>query len=204
MAQKGHHVTNYADDFIIIGKLHQCQAAYQYLCKLLQELGFSIAQKKLQAPTTEAVCLGIAIDNKNSKLSIPIEKLKNIKEICLSWASAHYCSKRQLKSLLGSLLYVSKCVKYSRFFLNRMLQVLPDHTATNSIKLDKNFHRDLKWFNTFLTDYNGVSFFKRHTFHKKVYLDASLTGMGAVCDNEIYATPLHLKLHILILPFWKC
>ena len=45
----------------------------------------------------------------------------------LSWETAHTCTKRQLQSLLGSLLYITKCVRYSRFFLNRMLGVLREH-----------------------------------------------------------------------------
>ena len=51
-------------------------------------------------------------------------KLAEIVEMCKSWLSKTYCSKRQLQSLLGSLLYISKCVKPAHFFLNRMLALL--------------------------------------------------------------------------------
>ena len=63
-----------------------------------------------------------------------------------------------------------------------MLKVLRDHKN----KLNNGFHRDLTWFVKFLHVFNGSSFFKKKKFHKYVDLDACLSGMGAVCGNEVY------------------
>ena len=42
-----------------------------------------------------------------------------------TWANRKYsCTRRQLQSLLGHLIYIHKCVKPSRFFVNRMLDLL--------------------------------------------------------------------------------
>ena len=57
-------------------------------------------------------------------MSIPPAKLNEIIDICSKWTSKKYCTKRQLQSLLDNLLYISKCVKASRFYLNRLLDVL--------------------------------------------------------------------------------
>ena len=67
-----------------------------------------------------------------------------------------------------------------------MLQVLRDHKNSKHIKLSVEFHRDLNWFIKFLDIFNGKSFFKKRKYHHLVDLDACLTGMGAVCNTEIY------------------
>ena len=60
---------------------------------------------------------------------------------------------------LSSLLYITKCVRSSRMFLNCMLQLLRDNTDNNTILLTQEFHKDLHWFNVFLLSYNGVTMY---------------------------------------------
>ena len=91
-------------------------------------------------------------------MSIPPEKLTNISQICREWQHKKFCSKRDLQSLLGSLLYVSKCVKHSRMFLSRMLNTLRDHHSRDMITLNDEFQKDIHWFNVFLHSFNGVTF----------------------------------------------
>ena len=51
------------------------------------------------------------------------------------------------------------------------------------------FKQDLKWFNTFLPIYNGVTFFK-HVPSKLVHLDACSKGLRAIYDHQVYAMRL--------------
>ena len=95
-----------------------------------------------------------------------------------------HCNKHDLQSLLGRLLYVTKCVKASRPFLNRMLELLRQADKQNKIVLTQDFHRDLNWFGQFLTKFNGVAFSSHELVHCHIELDASLQGLGAVCDNK--------------------
>ena len=143
------HLFNYIDDLIYTGLPSNINHSFQFLLQLLQELGLDISHKKLVSPSTSVVCLGIHMDTVNRTLSIPHEKLAEIVNICQSWVSKTYCGKRQLQSLLGSLLYISKCVKPARFFLNRMLALLRDNHSVNKILLNQPFFQDLSWFNTF-------------------------------------------------------
>ena len=124
MKNKGYDVINYIDDVIGFGTVTTATPSYNALFQLLQELGFGISTKKLVKPCTKATCLGVEIDTENFTVSVPEEKLRNIKKICEYWQNKITCSKKELQSLLGSLLYISKCVKSSRFFLNRMLDTL--------------------------------------------------------------------------------
>ena len=78
MAEAGYSLTNYIDDLLGNATVSQAEPAFQKLKKLLQELGLTISQSKLVAPTTKYVCLGIEVDTVNSTLSIPQQKLTEI------------------------------------------------------------------------------------------------------------------------------
>ena len=56
--------------------------------------------------------------------------------------------------------------------------------------------RDLNWFTKFLTTFNGVAFFSHDPIYSHIELDASLQGLGAVCDNEVYSIPIALGVRL--------
>ena len=123
-------------------------------------------------------------------LSIPHEKLLEIKQLYDQWASKKNCTKNQFQSLLGSLLYITRCIRPARNFLNRMLHILRDHVHSNFIMLPHQFFRDLNWFRVFLHQFNGVTFYDKKLIHHEVNLDASLSGLGTCFGNMVYALPL--------------
>ena len=117
MAEHGYPLLfNYIDDLIYTGLPSQMDASFNFLKNLLVELGLEISPKKLVPPSTSVTCLGILINSIQKTISIPPEKLAEINQLCIQWSTKIYYGKRDLQSLLGSLLYVSKCVKHSRFF----------------------------------------------------------------------------------------
>ena len=187
----GHNaLLNYIDDLIYIGLPSKIHESYTFLLSLLQDLGLQVSQKKLIPPSTEVVCLGILINTVNKTISIPPEKLQEIKNMCEKWKYKKSCSRTQLQSLLGSLLYITKCVRPARSFLNRMLQVLRENAHGFNFSLSSIFHQDLNWFLTFLQQYNGVTYFDHKTVDFEVHLDASLSGFGANFGPMVYALPL--------------
>ena len=210
---------NHIDDLIYTGLPDQIYDSYHTLLCLLRELGLEISVSKLIEPTTVAVCLGIEINTVNRTLRIPNDKLKDIQQICLDYVTKQKVTKSQYQSLLGSLLYITKCVKPARFFLNRMLTLLRENTHANYIKLNSEFHRDLNWFNTFLLQYNGITFYDNVPTQATVFLDASLQGLGGVFHDMIYTLPLprgfksysivHLEILNIVValkiwaPIWK-
>ena len=54
---------------------------------ILAELGLPINSKKLEPRSHSVTCLGIQINAKDGIISIPDEKVKNIKELCNYWSS---------------------------------------------------------------------------------------------------------------------
>ena len=118
--------------------------------------------------------------------SIPMEKLSDIKILCNKWQGKHKASRKQFQSLLGKLLYITKCVRYSRIFMGRMLSTFRRQHDKHTIELDSEFHKDLAWFNTFLTGFNGAVFLQRHAQYD-IFVDASFMGVGAFFENKVYA-----------------
>ena len=124
MSQRGFSVTNYVDDIIGHSLVRKSHDSYQNLRILLTELGFDISEKKVVKLATKVTCLGVDIDTEKFTVSMPPDKVAEILLECRSWAHKQHFTKRQLQSLLGKLLYITKCVRLSRPFLNRMLDLL--------------------------------------------------------------------------------
>ena len=191
MAEHGYPLLfNYIDDLIYTGLPSQMDASFNFLKNLLVKLGLDISPKKLVPPSTSVTCLGILINSIQKTISIPPEKLAEITQLCIQWSTKTYCGKRDLQSLLGSLLYVSKCVKHSRFFLNRMLKLLRDNHDKTKILITPEFQKHLAWFNSFLSHYNGVTYYEQTNCQFEVHLDACLTGLGGSYESMVYALPI--------------
>ena len=124
MHQRGFCVIDYIDDYVGFGVPSVARASFASLFALMKDLGLNVSEKKLVPPSTQVVCLGILIDTEKGTVSIPPEKLHQVTDMVNEWLAKETCTKRQLQSLLGLLLYVHKCVKPARAFLNRMLALL--------------------------------------------------------------------------------
>ena len=62
------------------------------------------------------------------------------------------------------------------------------------IHLTEEFHSDITWFITFLPSFNGITFIEKIniTEDRILHVDASLTGLGGIWGEEVYATPVSL------------
>ena len=142
MRHAGHGVVNYVDNYVGFGIPSDAKCSYDHLYDLLDRLGLTISQRKLVPPSTSAVCLGVEINTEKGSISIPEKKRRQIGDTVSEWKNRKYCTKRQLKSLLGHLLYIHKCARPARYFLNRMLYILREYHGQNRIHLNREFHRD--------------------------------------------------------------
>ena len=104
--------------------------------------------------------------------------MSDIRKMCTDWSNKRVVSKNKLQSLLGSLLYITKCVRSSRSFLNRMLHLLRVNFDSSTNVLTSDFSKDFHWFQTFLQVYNGVTIYHVPPVFEDIHLDASLTGLG--------------------------
>ena len=172
----------------------QTDEAFQALKEILINIGLPLNHRKVFPPCMKLDIMGICVDVKSRTFSIAPEKMGKIVRECISMFLRDTFTKRELQSLLGKLLYVSCCVSQSRRFLNRMLATLRDNHASRIIFPDENFQRDLLWFIQFLVPFNGVVTYRHSPVRYHVYVDATLTGLGAVWGTRVYAAGIPLAL----------
>ena len=115
--------------------------------------------------------------------------------MCYAWCHKSHCTKRQLQSLLGSLLYVSKFVQRSRFFLNHLLDILCYMEDRCQVPLTMEAKREIYWFIQFLPRLNGsmVTFFDCRPINVVIELDTGLQGLEAMWRAQVYS---------LMIPLW--
>ena len=186
MHQKGFTMIDYIDDYVGMGVPSVAWESFHALLDLMTQLGLTVSDKKLVHPVTQVTCLGILIDTIKGTILIPPDKLRDVTAVVRHWMAKDFATKRQLQSILGLLLYVHKCVKPARVFLNRMLDLLRSGHGQQKIRLTPDFKRDLGWFAKFLHTYNGVSLYDHRNIDVTLELDACLTGFGGCSGDCIY------------------
>ena len=182
----------YIDDCIIISPKLSAQCHFDTLASILAQLGLPSNQDKQTAPCRALTCLGIKIDLDQNTLSIGPDKLASIYAECKSVVDRRHLTKRAFQSLLGKLLYLHKCVSPARTFINRMLALFRSASNKRHIHLNSEFYKDLAWFLAFLPQFNGITYINKPNllYNHTLHVDASLTGMEGVWNNQVYATPI--------------
>ena len=191
MSKEGVNLRCYIDDYIAVVPRSMADSIFQRLCLLLNELGLPINQDKLTPPTKGLECLGIYIDIDKNTMSISEEKLRAIYTECLDVSTKSIISRRKYQFLLGKLLYIQKCVKPARVFINRILALLRANPLLARIQLSEEFDRDIQWFLKFLPSYNGISYIHKQDIDSEqlLYLDAwgQYGGIGFTLPPSITA-----------------
>ena len=187
---RGYDLLNYLDDFMGIEPACTAQEAFQYLRFLLRDLGLVESTNKACPPGTRRTCLGVEFDTVQMTISVTADRLRELTQLLDLWLVKDKVTKRQLQSLIGKLSFVCKCVRQSRIFLIRLLDLLGTlrhnhHRATLTAECKK----DIRWWAEFLYIYNGVSIINRSpwTLPDAVFsTDACLTGCGGIADNRYF------------------
>ena len=151
---------NYSDDIGGCERDHdRAIESFEALGSLFKELGLIEAETKAHPPSTCMPYLGVVFDTLAMTISIPGEKIEELREELSQWLRRKKASKRNLQRLLGKLFWVSRCVKFSRGFMARLLAQLraltdmPDHKTR---PLPSECIEDIKWWHRYVRRFNGV------------------------------------------------
>ena len=151
---------NYSDDVGGCEKTEQrALKSYNALADLFQELGLSESTSKAHKPSTSMPYLGVNFDTIRMKMSIPADKLTEVRDEIDSWSRKSTATKMGLQQLLRKLLWVSRCVKYSRGFMSRLLNQLssmnplPDN---KKVAMPDECRQDITWWGRYLRRFNGI------------------------------------------------
>ena len=128
-----------------------------------------------------------------------MKKMIQIKKICKEWLNKEYANKKQIQSLIGKLIYLHRCVKPTRLFINRMLTTLWNAPAKGHFKIPVSFYKDVQWFDKFLDHFNGsVKIHGNNNVDHQSFVDASLQQVGAIWNKEVYSCDIPNRLKDLV------
>jgi len=184
-------VWHYLDDFWTCGPPapdKSCKTNLNSMLSTCTELGFTANPKKTTEPCTKLELLGIELDSVSQEARITESRLQETTDLILKWQSRRSCTKRQLQSLIGKLNFICSVCRPGRTFLRRMIDLLkkarhPGHR----LRLNSGIFKDLRWWNYFLSDWNGRTFFYDEKWSTNsclhLYTDACTTSFGALFED---------------------
>ena len=118
-------------------------------------------------------------------LSIPLEKLSEIIEIICMRLENNSMSRKQLESLIGKLLHISKCIKPARIFVSRLLETLRGR-KTSFIRMSEDMRQDLVWFREFSTKWNGIAIINKSSEPRDIAIAITSTAIAGTDGQFAY------------------
>ena len=178
-------VEHYLDDFITLGPPDSsvCQDNLDLMLETCSQVGFAVNPNKVKGPSTVLEFLGIIIDTDLMELRISDERLHSILEELQLWHGRKRGKKRDILSLIGKLIFISKVVRSGRSFVRRLIEVSKKVANLNhSVKLNRQFQADIEWWLAFLPSWNGIGMWYESDWTASVdielYTDASNIAMA--------------------------
>ena len=201
---------NYCDDFGGVEKtLARALQSSEAMFTLLKDLGLIESTEKYHPPSTSMPYLGVQFDSERMTMSVPPDKIEELREELHLWSRKRKTTKKNLQQLLGKLFWVTKCVKFSRTFMCRLLVQLRamGHLPENKkVDLMEDCKLDIQWWNRYLRRFNGVELI----YHDDPLLidledalqvgvlvncgDAQMWGGGSYYKDEYWSQPFPLWL----------
>ena len=88
-------------------------------------------------------------------------------------------------------MFIHKCVRPTRYFVNRLLEALKN-LESKHIKVTVDMRKNIAWFREFLLVFNGTASYSHDMteYAETLEIDACLMHVGGVWKNAVYSAPL--------------
>ena len=135
---------------------------------------------------------------------IPLGKMKKIRAESRAMARADQVSARALARLVGTMNATVQVIPPAPLFYHHLQMALSDTLNRSSqsyevqVPLSQNCREELMWWDNHMIEWNGKSFLSKE-IDLTIDSDASLTGWGAVCQNQRTGGPwsqTECRMHI--------
>jgi hypothetical protein len=155
------HILHLLDDFLTIDSPgDEGLRNMAILTMVFRKLGIPLSEKKTMGPCTVIEYLGIILDAEKMESRIPIEKINRIFSLIQELKVKRSCTKRHLLSVLGHFNFAARIIPAGRSFISYLLTLA--HSVPelhHHVNLTKECRLDLNMWETFLSQWNGRSFF---------------------------------------------
>jgi hypothetical protein len=184
------------DDFLLVviddGSSQDKLQAFLDICKLV---GVPMVQEKTESGKC-LIFLGIELDSVNMQARLPQDKLAKALNLVHTFQSRPKITVQQLESLVGVLNFACSVVALGRPFLGRLHQMLRGRKVRIPhlhLRLTRGAKEDLKMWEAFLRQFNGVSIFLPNDPVPAISLGLSLhssdRGLGISCLTKWVSIP---------------
>ena len=114
-----------------------------------------------QATSNLIIFLGIEFNTLTMEMRLPDEKRDQLHVLIHWWLSCKRSTKkRELLSLIGESSYACKVVSPGSVFVMSHQPLVPSPYINDDIRLNDEAKANLKWWDLFLDEWNGVSMLK--------------------------------------------
>jgi hypothetical protein len=157
MRSKGHLVLSYIDDFLCIGKDRlTCQNTLDVLLDLITRLGLAVNPKKTENAAEIMTFLGVSLDCIKRTMSLPADKLMELKVQLRMWKFKEKCTKKELQSFVGRLNWCARVVRGGQTFMRCLINLITKvKSSHHHIRLTKEAKGDVLWWLEGLNFFHG-------------------------------------------------
>jgi hypothetical protein len=185
-------IIHYVDDFLIISYPNKASEKETFL-SLLKNLTVPIKLQKLVGPITKLTYLGFDLDNINMTASLTAQRRQDLLEYLRKWHKKKSAYSREIRSLVGYLLWACQVLPRARPFVQRILDLQNRiQNIDRFTNLSKEIKSDIDWWIRAVSSWNGVYLFEETTWIQphipKFYTDASNIGAGATFEDYFIAS----------------
>jgi hypothetical protein len=158
-------------------------------------------------PSTCIEFLGVIIDSEKMELRISEKRLDSVMQELCKWVDRKSGSKRDLLSLLGKLVFVSKVISPGRIFMRRLYDLTMGLKHLHyRVKLNRDAREDIIWWLNCAASWNCKSVFldddwiSSNLIH--LYTDASDVGLGCIFESSWFVLEFDSKERAMIIA-WR-
>ena len=185
------NVIHYLDDYFSVGKpkTQECENNLKIMLEVCNELGMKVNPDKVIMPSTCIEFLGIILDSTSMEMRISEERFTDVMSELLIWEHKKCGSKRELLSLLGKLVFISRIIRPGRIFTRRLFDATKHVKHLHyKINLSKDTREDIKWWISTAKAWNHKSVFYDEIWYNnsdmEMSTDASDHWIGAVFETR--------------------
>lgn len=181
----------YLDDWLCLGSnFSKCSENVSITVKLLESLGFILnLEKSMLKPDNKCEFLGFVLNSLDFRIELPDKKRNKLLKLIREFKQKKFCKIRDFASFVGNISACCLAVEYGwvyskQFERQRYLALLfNDDNYDAKMKLETNLQSDFLWWESKIKHtFNPIRTF---VFKKEIFSDASLSGWGAFCENEL-------------------